>query len=697
MKKRSIFIAAAMSLFMVTTPALASVPGVDSSMEGAKKGIVAVSHPLAAEAGIKVLEQSGNAVDAAAAIQLSLNVVEPMMSGIGGGGFMMIYLKEQNTMTVIDSREMAPQQVTPLLFLDDMGQPLPWFERHTSGKAVGVPGTLKGVETALEQYGTMSLSEVIDPAITYAEQGIQVNWSMAQYIQENIEKLQQYGTAGEVFVPNGQPLQEGDLLLQPDLAKTLKLIKADGAAALYDGEIGEAMVNEVQKRGGSMTVEDLQNYAVKEREPVMGEYRGYEIASMSPPSSGGLTVIHILKLMEGYDVNKMGINSAEYLHRFIEAMHLAYADRAAYMADEDFYPVPKQGLLHDDYISERRELIHPNQAAAVVSEGDPWQYDDTNGVDMPSVMEETPTGQTTHFSVMDQWGNMVSYTTTIEQVFGSGIMVPGYGFMLNNEMTDFDAVPGGVNQVEPGKRPRSSMSPTLVIKDGQPFMAVGSPGGPTIIASVAQTIMNVIDHQLPIQQAILKPRIYSSNYPTVRWEAGIEQDVILKLLAMGHQFEEAPQDIGNVQAVIYDDETGTMYGGADNTREGTVLGVDAGSFIVEQPMDEQPLLEKAPFKLKVNGTSYPFLASQLLMRDGTSYVLADKLMLGLGLHADLVQPEVQTIDGQSYLPVRTVAEAQGYKVFWDREKHEVLLMKEQTQVITDVQKHYSEDHFKITN
>jgi gamma-glutamyltranspeptidase/glutathione hydrolase len=696
LKKLKSFIAATVALLMVATPAAASVPGVDSSMEGAKEGIVAVSHPLAAEAGRKILEQGGTAVDAAAAIQMSLNVVEPMMSGIGGGGFMMIYLKDQNKITVIDSREMAPQNVTTKLFLDEKGKPTPWFERHTNGKAVGVPGTLKGVEVALVKYGTMDLSKVIDPAIEYAEKGIRVNWSMAQYIEGNVKKLEQYETAGKVFVPNGQPLKEGDTLVQPELAKTLKLIKEGGSAALYSGEIGKAMVEEVQKRGGTMTVEDLQNYVVKERAPVVGEYRGYEIASMSPPSSGGLTVLQILELMEGYDAKKMGVNSTEYLHRLIESMHLAYADRAAYMADEDFYPVPKKGLTNETYIAERRELINPNQATATVKEGNPWKYEEKDLSDLAKVKEENPIGQTTHFSVMDKWGNMVSYTTTIEQVFGTGIMVPGYGFMLNNEMTDFDATPGGVNQVEPGKRPRSSMSPTLVIKDGQPFMAVGSPGGPTIITSVAQTIMNVIDHELPIQQAILTPRVYSSSYPTVRWEAGIEQDVILELLGKGHKFEAKPRDIGNIQAVLYDFVTGKMYGGADDTREGTVLGVDAVNFTVEQPKAAEQL-EQATFALKVNETLYPYMASQVMIKDGTSYVQADKLLLGLGLLADSVTSEAESFNGVSYLPVRAVAEASGYKVSWNAEKREVLLEKEQIQEVTGVQKYYSEDKFKITN
>ncbi|RXT09105.1 gamma-glutamyltransferase [Ammoniphilus sp. CFH 90114] len=695
MKKLKSLVAASFTFFSLVTPAMASVPGVDPSMEAATEGIVAVAHPLAAEAGMKMLEKGGNAVDAAAAIQLSLNVVEPMMSGIGGGGFLMVYLKDENKIKILDSREMAPKNVTPELFLDENGKPTPWFERHTSGKAVGVPGTLKGVETALEKYGTMKLSEVIEPAIEQAEKGITVNWSMAQYIDENVDKLKQYETAANVYIPNGVTKKEGDFLVQPELAKTLKLIQEKGTDVFYKGEIGEALVAEVQKRGGTMTMEDLNNYVVKEREPVIGDYRGYQVASMSPPSSGGLTVLQILQLMEGYDVKKMGVNSADYLHRLIESMHLAYADRAAYMADEDFYPVPKKGLINKTYIDQRRELINPAQANPDVKEGDPWAFEDKGKPAFATIKEENPTGQTTHFSVMDKWGNLVSYTTTIEAVFGSGIMVPGYGLMLNNEMTDFDATPGGVNQVEPGKRPRSSMTPTLVLKDGQPFMAVGSPGGPTIITSVAQTIMNVIDHDLPIQEAILTPRIYSSNYPTVRWESGISQDVILELLAKGHQFEEAPQNIGNVQAVMFDYETGKMYGGADNTREGTVLGVDAVRIIMEKPQAKESE-GKGTFTLKVNKLAYPFTASQILIQDGTSYVEADKLLLGLGVDGKDVTLTELTHNGKNYLPIRALAESLGYKVSWNDEERAVLLEKEVASSSGSVN-HYSEDKFKITN
>ncbi|MDG4849956.1 gamma-glutamyltransferase [Peribacillus frigoritolerans] len=676
MKFLKSFILVTFSFFCMITPAFASVPGVDGSMgKGFTNGIVSVSHPLAAEAGIEILKQGGNAVDAAAAIQLSLNVVEPMMSGIGGGGFIMIYNKKENKITMIENREMAPQNVTPKLFLDEKGKPIPFSKRHTSGKAVAVPGTLMGVETSLEKYGTLKLSQVIGPAIKQAEEGVKVNWATAQYIDENVTKLKNNQSAAKVFVPDGKPLGEGDTLVQPDLAKTLKLIKKQGSDVFYKGEIGEALTKEVQKREGTMTTEDLENYEVKEREPIKSEYRGFEVVGAASPSSGSLTVLQILELMEGYDVQKMGANSPEYLHHLTEAMHLAFADRAAYMADEDFYDVPTEGLLDEDYIKERRKLINPNRSTADVKAGDPWKYEGKEPTAMKMVKEEkTPIGQTTHFSVMDKWGNMVAYTTTIEQVFGSGIMVPDYGFMLNNEMTDFDATPGGVNQVEPGKRPRSSMSPTFVLKDGNPFMAIGSPGGATIIASVSETIMNVLDHKMPIQDAIYAPRIYSAGYPTVRWEPGIEQNTRLELMAKGHVYEEKPQHIGNVQAVIYDYEKGKMYGGADNTREGTVQGVYDVSHKSKKPKEIKEE-KKGPFTLKVNGAVYPYTADQMKLIDDKPYIQSDKLLLGLGV---IQTRDLETFkpDKKSYLPVLGVAKSLGYKTKWNEKDKEALLEKD---------------------
>lgn len=677
MKKRMLVALSIVSVLSFPHFALGKVPGVPEGVQGASKGIVAVSHPAAAQVGRDILAKGGNAIDAAAGIQFALNVAEPYMSGIGGGGFMMIYLKDQNKITVIDSREVAPAKVTPDLFLQADGKPIPFEERHTNGKAVGIPGTLLGVEHALQSYGTWELGEVVEPSIELAEKGVRVNWISAAYIAESLDKLKKHETAAKVFAPNGEPLKEGQMLVQPELAKALKVIRDKGADALYEGEIGQALIKEVQRTGGSMTLEDLKGYQVKEREPVRGMYRGYEVISMAPPSSGGLTLIQILKLMEGYDNKKDGFGSVAYLHHLIEANHLAYADRAAYMADEDVYPVPKQGLIADAYIKERRQLIRDEAANANVKAGDPWKYDPGKKPEVSiHLTDQTPVKQTTHFSVMDKWGNIVTYTTTIEDIFGSGVMVPGYGFMLNNELTDFDAIPGGVNQVEPGKRPRSSMTPTMVLKDGKPFLSIGSPGGSTIIASVSQTILNVIDHGMEIQDAIRAPRIFSSSYPKITWEAGIDQDVILQLMAKGHVFAEEPTNIGNVQAIVYDYETGKMYGGADNTREGTVLGVDAIAYTAAQPA-ERPEEKDGPFTIRVNGHVYPYTTEQKTLIDGAAYIQAEKLLLGLGQAATSFQSERVMVKGIPFLSVKKVGEKLGYTVVWKEEERSIELNNSQ--------------------
>ncbi|GED70769.1 gamma-glutamyltranspeptidase [Brevibacillus reuszeri] len=572
-----------------------TMPGIDPSMEKATQGIVSVSHPLAAEAGIKILQQGGNAVDAAAAIQFSLNVVEPYMSGIGGGGYMMVYLKDQNKIIALDGRETAGMNANPDFHLDEDGKPLSFFEFTTSGHAPGTPGLLRLVEESLQKYGTMNLADVLDSAIEQAEQGIEVNWATERYTANEVRRIQKYEATEQVFMPGNESIREGDRLVQPDLAKTLRLIKEHGAKVLYEGEVGEALAREVQKHGGRLTMADLRAYTVKEAEPIRAPYRGYEIVSMGPSSSGGITMIQMLKLLEPYDLQSMGHLSADYMHHLLEAMHLSYADRAKHMADEDFCPVPKAGLLHPDYLSERTRLINPEEATKHVEPGEPWVYE-SDASRRPAATEdggrdETMT-QTTHFSVIDQWGNMVSFTSSIGSVYGSGMMVPGYGFLLGNHGVAFQTEAGSVNQIEPGKRGLSSMSPTFVLKDNEPFMALGSPGATTIIASVAQVILGVIDFGLPIQQAILAPRVYSSTYPRVEWEYGIEPDVLRALVAKGHAFEATPQPyIGDVHAVLYDAATKSMYGGTDDTREGTVLGVDGVRFTISKP-PEQPQMEK---------------------------------------------------------------------------------------------------------
>ncbi|WP_060206548.1 gamma-glutamyltransferase [Sporosarcina koreensis] len=537
-------------------------------------GMVTTAHPLASQIGAEVLKNGGNAIDAAVAIQFALNVTEPMMSGIGGGGFLMYYDAEADETLILNSRERAPAGATPDMFLSENGEPIPFAERASGGKAVGVPGTLKGLEAALERWGTMSLEELISPSIQLAQDGFPIDSVLAAAIEEN--KAMLYKTAaGDVFIPDGQPLREGDLLIQKDLAKAFELIKTEGTDVFYKGEIAEAIAGVVQQYGGSMTTEDLAAYDVTLDKPIWGEYKGYQIASMPPPSSGGVFLLQMLGILDGVDLSQYDVKSWEKYHLLAEAMHLAYADRAAYAGDPEFIDVPLEGLLHPDYIQERLNLINLDSMIERPTAGDPWAYESAA---QESVIVEQPgdknPGETTHFSVADQWGNVVSYTTTIEQLFGTGIMVPGYGIMLNNELTDFDAVPGGANQVEPNKRPLSSMTPTIVYENGKPVMTVGSPGGPTIITSVLQTIIHSIAYDMELKAAVEEPRIYTNNTSSYRYEEGITEEAMEQLRMRGHQFGEKSTVIGNVQSIWIDQKEGIFKGVADSSRNGAAIGID---------------------------------------------------------------------------------------------------------------------------
>src|SRR3989441_892542 len=565
---------------------------------GFRGGVVAVSHPLAAEAGARMLRSGGNAIDAAAAIQFALNVVEPEFSGIGGGGFMMVHLaKGQGSPFAIEGRERAPASADTTLFINPNGSNQDFTPASTSGQAVGVPGTLKVVATAVQRYGRKRLAETIQPAIELAENGFPVNFWLARDAAD--PRTSYYAETAEVFRPGGVPLRQGQILKQPDLAKTLRLIAAKGPDALYRGEIGAAIVaaQRATANGGKpglMTMQDLADYHIVIREPIVGEYRGYRIAAMSPPSSGGLTMIQALKMVERYPLGDasagFGFGSAKTLHVMAEAMRLAFADRSVWMGDEDFVPVPKRGLLDPEYVQRRGDLISltsiiPGDAPY----GDPWLFDSAQRPRRTMLAAAQPVshprGYTTHFSVVDQWGNIVSYTTTIEQGWGTGIMVPGYGFMLNNELTDFrfgfNPHPHflgspGANDVEGGKRPRSSMTPTILFKGREPVVAFGSPGGASIISSVFNVLINLVDHHMTLKQAIEAPRISVTTLKnSIAREAGFDETEIAKLQALGHVVGD-PAPIGNVNAIFIDLRTGRQYGAVDSTREGGLIGLPKG-------------------------------------------------------------------------------------------------------------------------
>ncbi|KYH25489.1 gamma-glutamyltranspeptidase [Halalkalicoccus paucihalophilus] len=566
--------AATAALPLAAQPALGQgevceAAGVDCGAvaEGSNGMVVSVS-PAASEVGAQVLRDGGNAVDAAIAVQFALNVTQPHSSGIGGGGFMLYYDAAEDSVEIVNSRERAPAGATPDMFLED-GDPIPFDERHTHGNAVGVPGTASGLRRASARYGSRPLDELIDPAIDLAE-GTEVDRVLAEEIEKNEWKLND--AAREVFLRDGEALAEGETLEQPDLADTLRLLRDRGIRELYEGEIAEALAETVQDAGGSMTTEDLCRYKATINEPVQGCYRGAEVYSMPPPSSGGLTVIQILNLLAGFDLGETyDVRSGTKYHLLAEAMRLAYADRGEYMGDPEFVDVPMEGLLDPAYVAERRELIGPDALNGDPQPGDPWAY---QSGDAASMTQETPRalGHTTHFTVADAEGNLISYTTTIEQLFGSGIMVPEYGFMLNNELTDFDAEPGGANGVEPNKRPLSSMSPTIMARDGEPFLTVGSPGGPTIITSVAQTILHHLEYGLSLADAIDEPSIYAPESPAITlWEESIPEAAREEAAVLGNEWSDESGPIGNVNMLRADDG---YEGAADQTRDGLAVGLD---------------------------------------------------------------------------------------------------------------------------
>lgn len=574
-------------------------------------GVVTTSEPTAARVGATLLRDGGNAIDAAVAVAFALNVTEPQSSGIGGGGFMMIYLAGEGRTIIVDSRERAPAGADPNMFLGADGAPFPFPLRSTSGLAVGVPGMLRGAELALSRWGTRTLAEVLQPAIRMAARGIRVSRRLADASAsprlDNEPGDPVYDAARAVFRPGGEPLREHDPLIQPDLATTFRLLAGRGADAFYRGAIADAIVA-AQQRGrrdagsdgqarlrGRMTHQDLRSYQPVIRNPVSASYRGYAVLSMPPPSSGGLTVIQVLKLIERFPLGDedagYGFGQARTLHVILEALRLAFADRALWMGDEDFVAVPKTGLLHEAYIAERSVLIDPGRRADRVSPGDPRPYDVAG---LPSAralagLREAGEGgiNTTHFTVMDAAGNIVCFTNTIESQWGSGQMVPGYGFLLNNELTDFNAKPRanlgaggfdpGANDVAPNKRPRSSMAPTIIFQGEAPVAAFGSPGGSTIISSVLNVAINLIDHGLPVGEAVDAPRLaQTSANGRPFFEPGFEAAAIHSLQQLGHDLQDDRlRSIGSVQAVVIEQPAGRRYGAADRRRTGGVQSLRA--------------------------------------------------------------------------------------------------------------------------
>ncbi|WP_306058038.1 gamma-glutamyltransferase [Natronococcus wangiae] len=536
-------------------------------------GMVSSVDPIASGVAATVLREGGNAVDAAVALQYVLTVTQPHGSGIGGGGFMVIYDADEDDVSVVNSRERAPQGATADMFLDDDGDPIPFDERIRLGQAVGVPGTVMGLETSRERHGSCSRQRLIEPAIKLARDGFTVDAILAREIEENWWKFNDAAKA--VFSDeNGEPLEEGATTTNPDLAETLEAIERDGADAFYEGSIAEDLAATVRDAGGSMTVDDLADYDVTIDDPVRKEWYDVEIVGQPLPSSGPSVVSMILRTLEFLEIERYDLRSPEAFHLIAETTRLAWADRNEYMGDPEFVDVPIEGLLDDDYLRSRAERVCTESTLADYGADEcvePGVPPGADGAATGAFVDQIP-GSTAHFSVVDGDGNAVSYTSTIEQFMGSGMMVPGRGFMLNNELTDFDAEPGGPNQVKPWKRPLSSMSPTVIMRDGVPEFTVGSPGGWTIITSVAQTLLHHYVYGLDPLESITEPTIFTNDCMDVLWDEGVPQSVRETTAEWGQVWDDEPTELGNVQAIQVDGDR--LIGAADPNRDGQAVGFD---------------------------------------------------------------------------------------------------------------------------
>lgn len=534
-----------------------------------KNGIVTSSSKLASEVGVEVLKQGGNAVDAAIATAFALAVTWPSAGNIGGGGFM-VYHGDNGHATTFDFREKAPLASTERMYLGLDGNVVA-NSNHIGALAVGVPGTVAGLWNSHQELGSLPWSELVAPAVKLARDGIPISYSLYTGFSRSKGRFDQYpSSAAKFFKVDGSLYEMGETWRQPDLAHTLELIQNNGADGFYKGENAERLAGFMVDIGGIITEEDLLKYEPQEREPIRGTYRGYDIVSMPPPSSGGVILVEMLNILEGFDLADMGHNSADYLHVLTETMRRAYADRAEHLGDPDFNEgMPLQRLMDKDYAETLRASIDMDAA----SESSP--------ADFAQIYESE---ETTHFSIVDKEGNMVSMTYTLEFGYGSGIVVEGGGYLLNNEMGDFNAVPGvttvrgligtAPNLVEPEKRPLSSMTPTIVAKDGKPVFTAGSPGGKTIINTTMQVILNVIDHEMNIAQSVEAGRIHHQWLPDVISieTGGLSPDTVRLYEEKGHRVTERGQQ-GAVMAVYHDRENGFFEGAADSRRgDGAAAG-----------------------------------------------------------------------------------------------------------------------------
>ncbi|HWS86988.1 MAG TPA: gamma-glutamyltransferase [Pyrinomonadaceae bacterium] len=540
----------------------------------ARRGLVASTSTIASQAGVDILKRGGNAVDAAIAVAFALTVTYPAAGNIGGGGFMMIRLRDGRT-TAIDYREMAPAAAHRNVYLDEKGE----LKKGEGGslvgyRASGVPGTVAGMELALKKYGSGKLTwaQLVEPARRLAAEGFALPYSLARSLRANEKDLGLYPETKKVYLNNGRFFEEGQVWRQPELAATFARIQRFGPREFYEGRTARLIAEDMRAHDGLITLEDLKNYVAKERAPLRTTYRGFEVISMPPPSSGGAVLIEMLNILEGFDLRHMGATSSERYHVQTEAMRRAFADRAEYMGDADFVSVPVAGLIDKAYAEQLRRGIKMDRAStsAEVKAGKPAGYESE---------------ETTHFTVVDAEGNCVSNTYTLNDSYGSKVVIKGTGILMNDEMDDFAAKPGTPNMfgliqgernaVAPRKRPLSAMTPTFVLRpDGSLWFAVGSPGGPTIINTVLQVVVNVIDFDMNIQQAIDAPRIHHQWLPDeITYEPfGMSADTFRALEARGHRLTQKPRYMGDAQGIMIEEKTGVRLGASDPRNYGEPVG-----------------------------------------------------------------------------------------------------------------------------
>ncbi|MCD9464781.1 gamma-glutamyltransferase [Photobacterium phosphoreum] len=548
-----------------------SVAQQQSQLVHGKQWMIATANHYASEAGAAMLRQGGNAIDAMVATQLVLGLVEPQSSGIGGGGFLVYWDNDNHQMTTFDGRETAPFAVTPRLFQDKKGQPLAFYDAVVGGRSVGTPGTIKLLWNSHQQYGQLQWKKLFQPAIKLAKKGFIVSPRLAALVAKDATHLQRWPQTRHYFFDDqGQPIQAGQTLINQPYANTLRKIADYGQKAFYQGDIAREIVNTVQNAVGNpgvLSSIDLASYRVKQRSPVCAPYRQYQICGMGPPSSGALTLGQIMAMLSHYPLAKMGADNINSWRLIGDASRLAFADRGRYMADSDYVPMPTTGLLDPAYIQQRAQLLATNKKLAAVKPGaPPWDHATLQTTD-----EAIELPSTTHFAIVDRQGNVVSMTSTIENSFGSRLMVGG--FLLNNELTDFsfrshiDGVPIA-NRIEPGKRPRSSMAPTIVMHNNQPVLAIGSPGGSQIIGYIAKTLVAYLDWNMDLQQAINLPNI-NNRFGTFELEQNTSATVWApKFEQLGYKTMVKDLNSG-IQAISIAPKQ--LIGAADPRREGKVI------------------------------------------------------------------------------------------------------------------------------